>query len=112
MRPGQKLLDRISNLSSIVADEEYMVRARKLEIACTRNVLGQKPSSLYVDERVFGSVNDEAGHADRWDNIADIDLADHVYEGGSSAWVGAKALELPPPALERRIVRARGCKHG
>jgi hypothetical protein len=39
-RAGQKLLDRIGNLSSVVANERYVIFSWKLDIACARNVLG------------------------------------------------------------------------
>ena len=53
-RTGQKLLDGISDLHGVVADEWYVVFSRKLDIARAGNVLGQitSPSTLMVTSSV------------------------------------------------------------
>ena len=58
LRTGQKLLDGISDLHGVVADEWYVVFSRKLDIARAGNVLGQITSTLHVDGHVFGSMDD------------------------------------------------------
>ena len=57
-RTGQKLLDGISDLHGIVADEWYVIFSRKFDIARAGNVLGQITSTLHVDGHVFGSMDD------------------------------------------------------
>ncbi len=68
-RTGQKLLDGIGDLHSIVADERYVVFSRKLDIARAGNVLGEITSTLHVDGHVFGSMDDERRHPDRRHDI-------------------------------------------
>ena len=111
-RTGQKLLDGIGDLHGIVADEWYVIFSRKLDIARAGNVLGEITSTLDVDGHVFGSMDDKRRHPDRREDIADIDLAVHAHEGGSSGRACAKPLKPAPPALEGRIIRARGREEG
>jgi len=75
-------------------------------------MLCEKSPALYIDGLVIGSVNDEGGHPDRRDNIADIDLAVHAHERGSGGRAGAKPLEPAKPAHEGRIICPRGGKEG
>ena len=57
-------------------------------------------------------MNDESGHPDRRDNIADIDLAVHAHERGGGGRAGAKPLEPAKPAHENPIICTRGGNEG
>ena len=68
----QKFLNCIGDFIGVVPDHRCVVYPRQLDIACARNILGEKSAALYIDGLVIGSVNYEGGHPDRRDNIADV----------------------------------------
>jgi len=91
----------------LLVDEKEMIVSGQLEQSCSRNVLGKKASAFYLDELIPRAVDDLGWHADRGQNIADIDLAVHPHELRGSSRARAKSLEPAPPLLQGRIVLTR-----
>ena len=65
-----------------------MIMSRQLEQSRSRNVVGEKTAALHVDERIPRAVDDQGWHVDRGQNIADIDLGEHLR----AAWGRARFL--------------------
>jgi hypothetical protein len=108
MDPVKKFLDCVTDL---LVDKKEMIVSRQLDQFCSRNVLGKKASIFDVDERVPCAVDDQSWHADRGQNIADIDFADHPHDRHGCRRARAKSLEAAPPLLQGRIVLTRRRPH-
>src|SRR3982074_1541144 len=64
--------------------------------------------ALHTDSLVPSSVDHERWYPDGRKNAADLDLAVHAHERGYGGRAGAQPLVAAPPALERRVICARG----
>ena len=84
-----------------------MIEARKFEQPRSRNVSRKKTSAFDVNERVSLGVDDQGRHADRGQNIADVDLGGHPHHRHGGSRARTQSLEATPPSLQGRIVRTR-----
>ena len=88
-----------------------MIGSWQFEQSCSRNVLGEKPSTFHVDERISRAVDDQGRHVDRGQNIADVNLAQHPDDCGSCRRARAKSLVSPPPLLQGQVLHTRRREH-
>jgi hypothetical protein len=69
-------------VSDVVPDHRCVIDPWQLDIACARNMLGEKSSALYIDGLVIGSVNDEGGHPERPSEIPELTAVGATFSIG------------------------------
>src|SRR5829696_1681342 len=106
-RAEQEVLDLIHE-RAYVADHRQVVSPGELDIARSRDVVGQVPTVGGGDHLVLGAMEDEGGNADRRQHAARVDLPVEVHELDAAPRARAPTQEPRPRVADRWVVhRAR-----
>ena len=102
-QPVQERLDHVEH-RVLIADERQVIVARQLDERGAGNVLGDVAPFLDRQALVVGAVQHQRRHADRRQDVTDVDLGVHLGQRQHRSGAGAHPQVGAPPVAERRVV--------